>query len=66
MYGEGGSIPFVNLLAKMYPETNIVALGVGGPESNAHVQDEFLEIAYTKKLTCCLSYLIESCAKWQK
>src|ERR1019366_1404868 len=33
--GEGGSIPFLNSLAKRYPGVQFVATGVGGPQSNA-------------------------------
>jgi acetylornithine deacetylase/succinyl-diaminopimelate desuccinylase-like protein len=42
--GEGGSIPFLNSLAKRYPGVQFVATGVGGPQSNAHAIDEMLEL----------------------
>merc|ERR1712096_37329 len=41
-YGEGGSIPFLKELEQLYPKTQIVALGVGGPESNAHAPNEMI------------------------
>lgn len=45
----------------MYPEAQILAFGVGGPFSNAHAPNEFLELDYTKKLTCAMSRILEFC-----
>lgn len=61
-YGEGGSIPFLNELEGVYPNTAIIAFGVGGPLSNAHAPNEMLDLPYAKKLTCCLSHIISDCA----
>lgn len=60
-YGDGGSIPFLNELSEKYPESQVVAFGVLGPFSNAHGPNEFLELTYTKKLTCALSHILASC-----
>ncbi len=49
-YGEGGSIPFLKEMENKYPATQIFALGVGGPESNAHGPNEMINLKYTKKL----------------
>jgi len=57
-YGMGGSIPFLSELEKMYPETQIVAFGLLGPNSNAHGPNEMLNLTYAKKLTCALSHVI--------
>lgn len=57
-YGMGGSIPFLAELEKMYPETQIVALGLIGPKANAHGPDECINLAYAKRLTCSLSHII--------
>lgn len=57
-YGEGGSIPFLSELAKEYPKAQFLITGVLGPESNAHGPNEMLEMNYTKKLICCLSYVL--------
>jgi|LakMenEpi03Aug12_release.lakeMendotaPanAssembly.Ray.scaffolds.fasta_scaffold430638_1 acetylornithine deacetylase/succinyl-diaminopimelate desuccinylase-like protein len=62
-YGDGGSIPFLNELSQKYPESQVVAFGVLGPFSNAHGPNEFLELAYTKKLTCALSHVLASCGQ---
>lgn len=61
-YGDGGSIPFLNELAKKYPESQIVAFGTLGPYSNAHGPNEFLELTYAKKLTCSLSHVLADAA----
>ena len=49
--GEGGSIPFMGMLGEQFPEAQFVITGVLGPNSNAHGPNEFLEIAYAKRLT---------------
>lgn len=54
----GGSIPFLAELEKMYPQTQIVALGLLGPGANAHAPDECINLTYAKKLTCSLSHII--------
>jgi acetylornithine deacetylase/succinyl-diaminopimelate desuccinylase-like protein len=56
----GGSIPFLAELEKMYPATQIVALGLIGPKANAHAPDECINLAYAKKLTCSVSHIIAS------
>lgn len=62
-YGEGGSIPFLKELENMYPGTQIIALGVGGPESNAHAPNEMIHLPYTKLVTCSLAHIISACGK---
>ena len=57
-YAIGGSIPFLSELEKMYPETQIVALGVLGPHANAHGPNEMINLAYAKRLTCSLAHII--------
>ena len=57
-YGMGGSIPFLSELEKMYPQTEIVAFGLLGPNSNAHGPNEMINLTYAKKLTCALSHVI--------
>lgn len=61
-YGEGGSIPFLNELEGVYPQTQIIAFGVGGPYSNAHAPDEMLDLPYAKKLTCAIAHIIGACS----
>jgi hypothetical protein len=33
-FGTGGSIPFLTELGKLYPTTQIIALGAMGPDCN--------------------------------
>jgi acetylornithine deacetylase/succinyl-diaminopimelate desuccinylase-like protein len=54
----GGSIPFLAELGRQYPETYIIPMGVLGPHSNAHGPNEMIDLAYTKKLVCCLSHIV--------
>ena len=56
----GGSIPFLSELGGMYPETQIVALGVLGPDSNAHGPNEMVDLPYLQKMTCCLAHVLQS------
>ncbi len=56
--GEGGSIPFMTLLANKFPQAKFLITGVLGPKSNAHGPNEFLHLPYVKKLTAAISYII--------
>ena len=56
--GDGGSIPFMNMLGEKYPETQFLVSGVLGPESNAHGPNEFLHIATGKRLTSCVARVL--------
>ena len=56
--GEGGTIPFMAMLGRQFPEAQFVITGVLGPQSNAHGPNEFLHIPYAKNLTCCISEII--------
>lgn len=56
--GEGGSIPFMGLLGEKFPEAQFLITGVLGPKSNAHGPNEFLNIPFAKKLTCCVADVV--------
>lgn len=62
-YGMGGSIPFLSELEIMFPETQIVAFGLLGPNSNAHGPNEMIHLPYAKKLTCSLAHVIADCGQ---
>jgi acetylornithine deacetylase/succinyl-diaminopimelate desuccinylase-like protein len=49
--GEGGTIPFMNMLGEYFPHAQFLITGVLGPKSNAHGPNEFLHLAYVKKVT---------------
>ncbi|EGR30789.1 hypothetical protein IMG5_123770 [Ichthyophthirius multifiliis] len=56
--GEGGSIPLMGLLQRLFPKAQFVVTGVLGPNSNAHGPNEFLHIPFTKKLICCIAKIL--------
>jgi len=56
--GSGGTIPFMGMLGKHYPQAQFLITGVLGPKSNAHGPNEFIHIAYAKRLTACVSLVL--------
>jgi len=58
--GEGGSIPFMGMLGKKFPQAQFLITGLLGPGSNAHGPNEFLHIPTGKKLTACIAQVIAS------
>lgn len=65
--GEGGTIPFMGMLGKQFPNTQFLITGVLGPHSNAHGPNEFLYIPFAKKLTGCVASVIAAhCRVYQK
>jgi acetylornithine deacetylase/succinyl-diaminopimelate desuccinylase-like protein len=56
--GEGGTIPFMGMLGKKFPQAQFLITGVLGPGSNAHGPNEFLQLPMGKKLTCCVAEVI--------
>jgi acetylornithine deacetylase/succinyl-diaminopimelate desuccinylase-like protein len=61
--GEGGSIPFMSLLAEKFPGTQFVVTGVLGPASNAHGPNEFLHIPAAKKVSASIADILAAHAK---
>lgn len=56
--GEGGTIPFMGMLGKKFPQAQFLITGLLGPQANAHGPNEFLHIPTGKKLTCCVAEII--------
>ena len=56
--GEGGTIPFMAMLGKHFPDAQFLITGVLGPHSNAHGPNEFLHVPYAKKLNACVAGVI--------
>jgi acetylornithine deacetylase/succinyl-diaminopimelate desuccinylase-like protein len=56
--GEGGTIPFMAMLGRHFPQAQFLITGVLGPHSNAHGPNEFLHIPYPKKLTACVALVL--------
>lgn len=57
-FGEGGSIPFIKLLADSFPTCEILVIGVLGPNSNAHSCNEAMNIEYCKGITRTLAHTL--------
>jgi acetylornithine deacetylase/succinyl-diaminopimelate desuccinylase-like protein len=56
--GSGGTIPFMGMLGRRFPNAQFFITGVLGPQSNAHGPNEFLHLDYVKKLTACVSMVL--------
>jgi acetylornithine deacetylase/succinyl-diaminopimelate desuccinylase-like protein len=56
--GEGGSIPFMNMLGAKFPRAQFLTTGVLGPKSNAHGPNEFLHVPYVKRLTAAVADIV--------
>ena len=61
--GIGGSIPFMGLLGRRYPGAQILITGALGTDSNAHVPDEWLNIAFAQRITEAVAYLLDAHAR---
>jgi acetylornithine deacetylase/succinyl-diaminopimelate desuccinylase-like protein len=56
--GEGGSIPFMGMLAARFPDAQFVVTGVLVPGSNAHGPNEFLHLPTARRVTECVAHLL--------
>ncbi|MCK6546817.1 M20 family metallopeptidase [Myxococcota bacterium] len=56
--GEGGSIPFMDMLGKRFPKAQFMITGVLGPHSNAHGPNEFLDLDVAKKVTSVVAHVV--------
>jgi acetylornithine deacetylase/succinyl-diaminopimelate desuccinylase-like protein len=56
--GEGGTIPFMGMLGRKFPEAQFMITGVLGPQSNAHGPDEFLHVPMAKSLTASVAQIL--------
>jgi acetylornithine deacetylase/succinyl-diaminopimelate desuccinylase-like protein len=61
--GIGGSIPFMEMLARRYPAAQMVITGALGADSNAHVPDEWLDIAFAQQITQAVAHLLDAHAR---
>jgi acetylornithine deacetylase/succinyl-diaminopimelate desuccinylase-like protein len=61
--GEGGSIPFMGMLGRRYPQAQFLITGVLGPHSNAHGPNEFLDVPTGRKLTACVAQVVADHAR---
>ena len=61
--GIGGSIPFMEMLARRYPQAQIVVTGALGADSNAHVPNEWLNIGFAQQITQAVAHLLDAHAR---
>jgi acetylornithine deacetylase/succinyl-diaminopimelate desuccinylase-like protein len=61
--GEGGTIPFLGMLARQFPEAQFVVTGVLGPETNAHGPDEFLHLPTARRVTTAMAHVLDAHAR---
>lgn len=62
-FGEGGSIPFIAMLARRWPGAQFVVTGVLGPGANAHGPNEFLHLGMATGLTAAMSLVLSAHAE---
>lgn len=61
--GLGGSIPFMGLLAENYPQAQFLVTGALGPDSNAHVPDEWLHLGQARRVTEAVARTLDAHAR---
>lgn len=61
--GLGGSIPFMGLLHRTYPDAEFVVTGALGPDSNAHVPDESLHVDFAARISSAIAYVVDAHAR---
>ena len=60
--GEGGTIPFIAMLARQFPKTQLLITGVLGPQANAHGPNEFLHLPTARALSASVALVLAQCA----
>jgi acetylornithine deacetylase/succinyl-diaminopimelate desuccinylase-like protein len=61
--GAGGTIPFVADFAKMLPDAALLLTGAGDPYSNAHSEDESVDLADVERATLAEALFLEYLAR---
>jgi acetylornithine deacetylase/succinyl-diaminopimelate desuccinylase-like protein len=61
--GEGGTIPFMGMLGRQFPQAQFVITGVLGPGSNAHGPNEFLHVPAARKVTTAVAHILDAHAR---
>ena len=61
--GEGGTIPFMGMLGRRFPDAQFVITGVLGPESNAHGPNEFLHLPTARRVTTATAHILDAHAR---
>jgi acetylornithine deacetylase/succinyl-diaminopimelate desuccinylase-like protein len=61
--GEGGTIPFMGMLGRQFPQAQFVITGVLGPGSNAHGPNEFLHVPTARRVTTAVAHILDAHAR---
>jgi acetylornithine deacetylase/succinyl-diaminopimelate desuccinylase-like protein len=61
--GEGGTIPFLAMLADRFPEAQFVVTGVLGPDTNPHGPNEFLHLPTARRVTTAMAHVLDAHAR---
>ncbi|SNT42692.1 Acetylornithine deacetylase/Succinyl-diaminopimelate desuccinylase [Streptosporangium subroseum] len=61
--GIGGGIPFMEMLGRRYPDAQFVVTGALGADSNMHVPDEWLNIAFAGQVTEAVAHILDAHAR---
>jgi acetylornithine deacetylase/succinyl-diaminopimelate desuccinylase-like protein len=61
--GEGGTIPFMGMLGRRFPDAQFVITGVLGPGSNAHGPNEFLHLPTARRITAAAAHILDAHAR---
>jgi hypothetical protein len=51
------------LLSRLYPDTQFVATGALGSDSNLHVPDEWLNVGFAGQVTQALAHIVDAHAR---
>ncbi|HMG41620.1 MAG TPA: M20/M25/M40 family metallo-hydrolase [Acidimicrobiales bacterium] len=58
--GEGGTIPFMGMLGRQFPEAQFMITGVAGPGTNAHGPNEFLHLPTARRVTAAVAHVLDA------
>jgi acetylornithine deacetylase/succinyl-diaminopimelate desuccinylase-like protein len=61
--GIGGAVPFMTMLGERYPEAQFLVTGALGVDSNMHVPDEWLNLAFAEKVTEAIAHVLDAHAR---
>jgi acetylornithine deacetylase/succinyl-diaminopimelate desuccinylase-like protein len=61
--GMGGSIPFMGLLSRKFPEAQFLVTGACGADSNIHVPDEWLHLDFAQQVTEAVAHILDAHAR---
>ena len=61
--GIGGAIPFMTMLGERYPRAQFLVTGALGVDSNMHVPDEWLDLAFARRVTEAVAHVLDAHAR---